>query len=1104
MLGLNTITLISSRVGSFIKRIVTDGLKMRLPFTSAKPLGENLVVNGGFEDSSNWVSLGTAELPPESDVGTARIYTTSNYAGIYQSNSNWAFEKYYIVTITVSEYNSGQIFLLFDGGSAGGQAVPQAVGTYNLKIFNTTGSAAFYISRLGGGTTDITISNVSVEEHAQETPDTSNNGNNAILKTGKCLDFDGANDGIDISNFSMSGSEGTFAFWCKPDTTAGTKYIIDLAENNDGRFVIAHSTIFRVFTQTGGGGGAWTNSPTAVVADEWQRIVVTIDSSKNLKFYKNGVQLGSTQTANANLNIDAVTAAWIGRLHSSVSSPVNYNGSLSDFQIYNKVWSSDDVAYDYANPQNLVTDNLSSDIHLRNLKAWWHLSEGSGSVIHDSAPLIGGELVVNGDFSTDSDFGTYLELSDWNTYDNENTSSSGWGISSGALSYDGNGSQYNKVFQVLNTVIGRTYKMTFTLSGLSNSGVNFGFGSSGGSFINPQATYNSSGTYTRYMVADRTDHSIVIQNNSATQSFSIDNVSVKEVFNVDGEAKDGSALGASWEDGQERIPQLGLMNWSKGSNLIEYSEDISEWNGLAGAVVSFDSDIVNPDGTVGCYKVTFDGTFNGRVERAVGIDGTNVQSVYLRVASGTQVAKIGGASTSLGDVTVTDEWQRFSHSGTYIASYTNPRVRCDDAAVIYVWGVQYEYGTTASAYRKTNGLPVTNSTLIKTPDVEQFTGNKVDRNLIRYSEDLNHPLGDNGWNRHDCTAEYGYEDPFGSNRASKITSADLDGNFNNDPWIISEHTSNSSNREYTSSVWVKGTSSTVGDTVRLWVVSGNDYLGENFTITEDWQRISTTKTFPQSVEGQVVYFRVDPPEISTLGDEVFVFGPQLQEGGLTRYFPTYGAIAQETLPIIGKDVLGNDIESRGGALNLDGIGYLEVLDDNVFDIPTNEAFSICGWAKWGYVPQGVPGVFVSSLNTIYSNGNHLGNNSTFSVSAKRVSGTNKVSAFINTSEILSSITYNEGDWFYFALTRRAGGGNNTGKLYLSKIEQGDWVVVQDGNTISNNSAITNSDSKTIGWDGTVGDRKYHELIDDIKFYDRELSLDEIKQNFNATKSAHTN
>ena len=123
---------------------------------------------------------------------------------------------------------------------------------------------------------------------------------------------------------------------------------------------------------------------------------------------------------------------------------------------------------------------------------------------------LGKELVTNGDFATDSD---------WSYSD-------GWDIDvvNNKVTYDGTGQQYGVLYQVLNTIVGNTYKMTFTLSGLSGGTVNFGYGTGAPSFISAQ-NFNSDGLK---LLASITDHAVLIQNNVASQTFSIDNVSVEE------------------------------------------------------------------------------------------------------------------------------------------------------------------------------------------------------------------------------------------------------------------------------------------------------------------------------------------------------------------------------------------------------------------------------------------------------------------------------------------------------------------------------------------------------------------------------------------------
>ena len=51
----------------------------------------------------------------------------------------------------------------------------------------------------------------------------------------------------------------------------------------------------------------------------------------------------------------------------------------------------------------------------------------------------------------------------------------------------------------------------------------------------------------------------------------------KLAYDSSGEYNNGAIIGADYVDAQARIPQLGMMNWSKGSNLFPYSEDFTEW-----------------------------------------------------------------------------------------------------------------------------------------------------------------------------------------------------------------------------------------------------------------------------------------------------------------------------------------------------------------------------------------------------------------------------------------------------------------------------------------------------------------------------------------------
>ena len=217
----------------------------------------------------------------------------------------------------------------------------------------------------------------------QITPDKSGNNNVGELFTGKALEFDGVNNEIDVSGFTMSGTSATFAFWIYPSDTS-YQFIMDnkLASGNTDRTILAlfqsgsDPQKFAFFNY----GFKQFGTPTQ---NQWQRVVFRVNST-TVECYVDGVQSGTTQNLTLPIDLSASVTANIASKSGSTSAS-NFDGKLSDFQVYNAYWSTDDIAYDYANPQNLVTDRSGTSITLSNLKAYWAMSEGKGSTAYDSS-----------------------------------------------------------------------------------------------------------------------------------------------------------------------------------------------------------------------------------------------------------------------------------------------------------------------------------------------------------------------------------------------------------------------------------------------------------------------------------------------------------------------------------------------------------------------------------------------------------------------------------------------------------------------------------------------------------------------------------------------
>ena len=129
--------------------------------------------------------------------------------------------------------------------------------------------------------------------------------------------------------------------------------------------------------------------------------------------------------------------------------------------------------------------------------------EGVQEVSNGSFSQEGVQLVTNGDFATDTDW----------------TKQTGWSISNGkAIANSSNGS----IYQPINFIDGKSYKITFDISDYTSGEVACRFNN------NETNTFNSVGSHTLYFVSNNSFDYVYFKGlNSFTGS--IDNVSVREV-----------------------------------------------------------------------------------------------------------------------------------------------------------------------------------------------------------------------------------------------------------------------------------------------------------------------------------------------------------------------------------------------------------------------------------------------------------------------------------------------------------------------------------------------------------------------------------------------
>jgi len=178
-------------------------------------------------------------------------------------------------------------------------------------------------------------------------------------------------------------------------------------------------------------------------------------------------------------------------------------------------------------------------------------------------------------------------------------------------------------------------------------------------------------------------------------------------------------------------------------------------------------------------------------------------------------------------------------------------------------------------------------------------------NLIPYSSDFSNV----GWIKSGSSVESGYLSPSGETNASKFTA------INTDPYLL-DAISGVTNLTYSASLYIKGTTSTIGKTARLWIIRDNVvFHNEDFTITDIWQRISTTKTFT-STPTSFVSLRVDLPNTNvSIGDETYIWGAQLEaQSYATSYIPTNGAANTRLQDIADNSGNSSLIDSTEGVL----------------------------------------------------------------------------------------------------------------------------------------------------------------------------------------------
>jgi len=367
----------------------------------------------------------------------------------------------------------------------------------------------------------------------------------------------------------------------------------------------------------------------------------------------------------------------------------------------------------------------------------------SDARVHSVKTYTGDELVTNGTFDTDSNW----------------TKTTGWGISNGNASYDGSGTGYQYVSQAITTTSGGTYKINFDV--LSSTGSNLNIVDFGSVRVNQ--THLTEGNYTYYAQADASSENLTIYANG-TDTFSIDNVSVKDVSS-DFDFDRASSATRINSDGlvQDIVSDLARINYDSNgenghilleptsTNLITYSEDFSSHLLGSNSTLTYESDVVAPDGSLGVYRLQNPATASTYIN--TGTFTAQSMSVWVKAKTvGTDnqfTIYRDGASLGASDVkTATGDWQRFNYSwsssstGNYYINNEGDGYGSD----IYIWGAQVENLPYTTSYIPTlTGSAVTRATETLTGSGNSTLINSTEGVLYAEINALSYPTDLNSW-----------------------------------------------------------------------------------------------------------------------------------------------------------------------------------------------------------------------------------------------------------------------------------------------------------------------------------------------------------------------
>jgi len=194
-------------------------------------------------------------------------------------------------------------------------------------------------------------------------------------------------------------------------------------------------------------------------------------------------------------------------------------------------------------------------------------------------------------------------------------------------------------------------------------------------------------------------------------------------YDGSGNGNHGTISGATYTHGiGAPVSQTAVIDWNKGTNLTNYSEDGSQWSTANLITITQDQD--DPFGGTRAQRFTMDagGTYSQAYKEHNVINGSveYTAKMWLKAVSGTPTVGINYNQGTWHQVTLTNEWAEYEVTRTMGSSYGfshnimigTPAPGTSSTADFYIYGLQIQLGDTAGPYVPTFGTAQTSEVLL--------------------------------------------------------------------------------------------------------------------------------------------------------------------------------------------------------------------------------------------------------------------------------------------------------------------------------------------------------------------------------------------------------